>query len=241
MGGGFGSKFGADVWGIDRGRAVEEGGGRPVKMFLDRVQEHLAAGNRPSATGKVKLGATKDGKLVAMIAETHGTGGIGGGSNFPLPYVYDVPASSRSPHRRLRQLRRLPGDAAPGHPQGCAIMEAAMDDLADKLGIDPLEFRLKNLAAERLPDADLRGRGQDRGRADRLDGEPQAARPERQGPDQARARHGPAHLGRRRHAGQAGHLHDQPRRLGRAQERPRRTSAPAPGPSWRSSPPRSSG
>ena len=36
---------------------------------------------------------------------------------------------------------------APGHPQGCAVMEAAMDDLADKLGIDPLEFRLKNLAA----------------------------------------------------------------------------------------------
>ena len=34
---------------------------------------------------------------------------------------------------------------APGHPQGCALMEAAMDDLADKLGIDPLEFRLNNL------------------------------------------------------------------------------------------------
>ena len=57
---------------------------------------------------------------------------------------------------------------APGHPQGCAIMEAAMDDLADKLGIDPLEFRLKNLAPGDFQHADLRGRGQDRGRADRL-------------------------------------------------------------------------
>ena len=41
---------------------------------------------------------------------------------------------------------------APGHPQGCSIMEAAMDDLADKMGIDPLEFRLKNLPADQKPD-----------------------------------------------------------------------------------------
>ena len=67
-----------------------------MRLFLDRVQEHLAAGNRPSAAGKVKLGATKDGKLVAMIAATHGTGGTRGGSNFPLPYVYDIPASART-------------------------------------------------------------------------------------------------------------------------------------------------
>ena len=130
-----------------------------------------------------------------MIAETHGTGGSRGGSQFPLPYVYDVPASSRT----HTDVFVNGGDAramrAPGHPQGCAIMEAAMDDLADKLGIDPLEFRLKNLAAGRLQDPDLRGRGRDRGRADRLEAEPQAARPERQGADQARPRHGPAHRG----------------------------------------------
>ena len=71
--------------------------------------------------------------------------------------------------------------------------------------------------------------------------ESQAARPERQGADQARPGHGAAHLGRRRHAGQAGHLHHQPRRLGRAEDPRPRTSAPAPGPSWRSSPPRCSG
>ena len=73
MGGGFGSKFGADVWGDPRRKAGQEGG-PAAKLFLDRVQEHLAAGNRPSASGKIKLGASKDGKLVAMIAETHGTG-----------------------------------------------------------------------------------------------------------------------------------------------------------------------
>ncbi len=145
MGGGFGSKFGADIWGRTAAELSKKAGGRPVKMFLDRIQEHLGAGNRPSATAKVKLGATKDGKLVSMVADTHGTGGSRGGSAFPLPYVYDVPASSRSHSDVFVNGGGARAMRAPGHPQGCAVMEAAMDDLADKLKIDPLEFRLKNL------------------------------------------------------------------------------------------------
>ena len=47
----------------------KKAGGRPVKMFLDRVQEHLAAGNRPSGWAHIKLGANRDGKVVALIAE----------------------------------------------------------------------------------------------------------------------------------------------------------------------------
>jgi xanthine dehydrogenase YagR molybdenum-binding subunit len=150
MGGGFGSKFGADVWGRTAAELAKKSG-RPVKLFLDRVQEHLAAGNRPSASAKVKLGASKDGKIVAFMAETHGTGGGSGrGSNFPLPYVYidntpNTPPSSRTHSEVLVNCGGSRAMRAPGHPQGCAIMEAAMDDLADKMGIDPLEFRLKNL------------------------------------------------------------------------------------------------
>ena len=104
-----------------------------------------------------------------------------------------------------------------------------MDDLADKLGIDPLEMRLKN-----LPEDDFRTpvyQAEVKMGAELIGWQrPQAARPERQGADQARARHGPAPVGRRRRAGQAGHLHDQPRRLGRGEDAPPRTSAPAPGP-----------
>ena len=144
MGGGFGSKFGADLWGNTAAELARKSG-RPVRMFLDRAQEHLAAGNRPSAAGHVKLGATKDGRITAMIAETYGTGGRGG-SQFPLPYVYSVPASARSHTEVFVNGGAARAMRAPGHPQGCAIMEAAVDDLADKLGIDPLEFRLKNLA-----------------------------------------------------------------------------------------------
>lgn len=144
MGGGFGSKFNADVWGRAAGELSKKTG-RPVKMFLDRVQEHLAAGNRPSATGHVVLAASKDGKLAAMIAETHGTGGFQG-AGFPLPYVYYVPAYSRSHADVFVNGGGARAMRAPGHPQGCAIMEAAMDDLANKLGMDPLELRLKNLS-----------------------------------------------------------------------------------------------
>jgi xanthine dehydrogenase YagR molybdenum-binding subunit len=146
MGGGFGSKFSAEVWGVNAVKLSQKTG-RPVKVFLDRAQEHLAAGNRPSGYGHVKLGADSEGRLVAMIADTHATPGRGGGAFFPLPYVYDVPAYSRTHADVYTNGGGSRAMRAPGHPQGCAIMEAAMDDLADKLGIDPLEFRLKNLPA----------------------------------------------------------------------------------------------
>ena len=146
MGGGFGSKFGAEIWGLTAAELAKKAG-RPVRMFLDRIQEHLAAGNRPSVIAKVKLGASKDGMLTAAIAETAGTGGTRGGSNFPFPYVYNV----KQVHRVHSDVFVNGGSAramrAPGHPQACIVMESAMDDLAEKLGVDPLEMRLKNLAA----------------------------------------------------------------------------------------------
>lgn len=145
MGGGFGSKFGADVWGVTAAELSKKAGGRPVRLFLDRAQEHLAAGNRPSATGTVKLGANKDGMLTAMVAETWGTGGVSRGAQFPLPYVYAVPNVSRVHSDVFVNGGDARAMRAPGHPQGCLIMEAAMDDLAEKLGIEPLEFRIKNL------------------------------------------------------------------------------------------------
>lgn len=146
MGGGFGSKFNADVWGLTAAELSKKAGGKPVKLFLDRVQEHLAGGNRPSVTGKVKLGATKDGVLTVLIAESYGTGGNTGGANVNLPYVYSVPNINRSHTNVFVNGGNARAMRAPGHPQSCIVMESAMDDLADKLGIDPLEFRLRNLA-----------------------------------------------------------------------------------------------
>ncbi|MBI1322781.1 molybdopterin-dependent oxidoreductase [bacterium] len=152
MGGGFGSKFGADLWGTTAARISKKVGGRPVKIFLDRIQEHLAGGNRPSAMAKVKIGATKDGKITGMIAETFGTGGVARGSGFPLPYVYKFTNFSREHADVFVNGGNSRAMRAPGHPQGCLIMESALDDLAAKLGVDPLVVRKANLGKDLLGD-----------------------------------------------------------------------------------------
>jgi xanthine dehydrogenase YagR molybdenum-binding subunit len=148
MGGGFGSKLGADVQ-IAICARLAKAAGAPVKLMLNRKEEHLVTGNRPSAFAKVRAGVDANGKLTAMDAETWGTGGAGQGSFFPVPYqVYPVPARRQrhtdvyinaGPQRAFR---------APGHPQACFVHEVVMDELADRLRIDPLELRLRNLPPE---------------------------------------------------------------------------------------------
>ena len=117
MGGGFGSKFGADIWGQTAARLSKMAGGRPVKMFLDRVQEHLAAGNRPSASAHIKLGANRDGMIVAMIANAHGTGGVGGSGNVTLPYVYSIADTAVTQSAVRTNFGNQRAMRAPGHPQ----------------------------------------------------------------------------------------------------------------------------
>lgn len=147
MGGGFGSKFGPDVQGVICARLAKMAGA-PVKLMLDRKEEHLATGNRPSAYARIRAGVAADGTLTAFDAETWGTGGAGAGSGFPLPYIYVFP-NRRRVHKDVYinagQQRAM---RAPGHPQGCFITEVLMDELADKVRMDPVEFRLKNLPPE---------------------------------------------------------------------------------------------
>ncbi len=148
MGGGFGSKLGPD-YEVQVAAKLARQAGRPVKLMLDRSEEHLGTGNRPSAYAKVRAGASADGKLVAFEAESWGTGGAGQGAGFPLPYPVYVWPNRRRRHRDV-YINAGPQRAmrAPGHPQGSFITEGLMDELAEKVGIDPLEFRLKNLPPE---------------------------------------------------------------------------------------------
>ncbi len=145
MGGGFGSKFGADTWGLACARLAKKAG-RPVKMMLERDQELMAAGARPSMYAKVRVGAKNDGTLVGWASESWGTGGPdaqGGAPN--LPYVM------RIPDRRVRHTAVLtnigPARAwrAPNHPQMCLITMSALEDLAAKIGMDPVEMFIKNI------------------------------------------------------------------------------------------------
>ena len=56
IGGGFGSKFATDLWGVEAAQLSKASGGQPVKLFLDRATELIIAGNRPSAFAKIKVG-----------------------------------------------------------------------------------------------------------------------------------------------------------------------------------------
>jgi len=122
--------------------------GAAVKMMLDRKEEHLAVGNRPSSFSRIKAGVNADGIITAFDAESWGTGGAGVGAGFPLPYIYRV-ANRRRRHKDVYTNAGPAGAMrAPGHPQGCFHTEMLMDELADALKIDPLEFRMKNLPPE---------------------------------------------------------------------------------------------
>jgi xanthine dehydrogenase YagR molybdenum-binding subunit len=156
MGGGFGSKYGAGIEGRLAARLSKEAR-LPVRLMLTRFDEALAVGNRPSSNQKVRLGANKEGTLVAYELEAFGTAGYasggttaggGGGAGFPAPYIYRVP------NTRVRQTTVAinAGSAramrAPGHPQASFGMESIMDEMALALGMDPVELRIKNDPSE---------------------------------------------------------------------------------------------
>ncbi len=152
MGGGFGSKFGPDIQGIVAAELARKAKA-PVKLMLDRAEEVTAGGVRPSAYSKVKIAGTKDGKITAYHAESYGSSGIGSSPTVgPLPYVYPF-ANSQTQHTVVRlNTQRQRAMRAPGHPQSCVITDCPLDDLAAKLGLDPMQVRLANLPPK-LPQA----------------------------------------------------------------------------------------
>jgi len=152
MGGGFGAKFGPGVEGVLAAKLSKEAGA-PVRLMLTRFDQALAVGNRPSSFQKIKIGASADGMLQAFEAENYGTAGIGaggdsggggGGADIPMPYIYRVPNIRVKQSAVTLNTGSARAFRAPGHPPASYGMESAMDDLAAKLGMDPLELRLKN-------------------------------------------------------------------------------------------------
>ena len=143
MGGGFGSKFAPDAQGIICARLAKTAGA-PVKLMLDRKEEHLDTGNRPSAFAHIRAGITSDGVLTAFDGRSWGTGGAGAGSGFPLPYLYRFPNRRRTHTDVYINAGQQRAMRAPGHPQGCYLTEILMDELADRVRMDPVEFRIRN-------------------------------------------------------------------------------------------------
>lgn len=144
IGGGFGSKFAADEWGIACA-VLAKSAGRPVQLHLDRATELRVAGSRPSGFADVTIAAKKDGTIVAWDSHHWGTNGPQGGTISQVPYVV------QPEHRRVRTTGIVthtgPARAwrAPNHPQACALTCTAIDDLAAELKMDPLDLFLKNV------------------------------------------------------------------------------------------------
>ena len=152
MGGGFGAKFGSGVEGMLAAQLSRQAKA-PVRLMLTRFDQGLAVGNRPSSFQKIKMGAKADGTLHAFEAENYGTAGIGaggdaggggGGADIPMPYLYPIPNVRVQQTHVAVNAGSSRAFRAPSNPPASFGMEAAMDDLAVKLGMDPLEFRLKN-------------------------------------------------------------------------------------------------
>jgi xanthine dehydrogenase YagR molybdenum-binding subunit len=145
VGGGFGSKFAADRWHIAAARLSSKAGGQPVRIMLERDAELEVAGARPSAYARVKVAAKNDGTITAWQSQSWGTGGPGGGSMPPIPYIFNIP-NQRKEHTAIRNhIGPARAWRAPNHPQAAAIGMCALDDLAARLTMDPLDFFLKNL------------------------------------------------------------------------------------------------
>lgn len=150
LGGGFGAKFGANAPGSAIGKIAGELArktGAPVKLMLTRAEEQVCTGNRPSSLQEVKIGAREDGELTAIHVKAHGTAGIGTGAGVGRNAfaIY-----SRCPNILVESADVFthagPGAAfrAPGHPQGAFAIESAIDELARKAELDPLELRRRH-------------------------------------------------------------------------------------------------
>jgi xanthine dehydrogenase YagR molybdenum-binding subunit len=153
VGGGFGSKFAADEWGVVCARMAKEAG-KPVRLMLDRPTELKIAGVRPSAYANVTVGCDAEGKITVWDSTFWGTnGGMKGGAinQAVMPYVFNPPNRKREGIGLLCHTGPDRAWRAPNHPQGCALTDTALTDLAAKAGIDVLTFFKKNLGITNLP------------------------------------------------------------------------------------------
>ena len=136
---------------------------RPVKIVWSRQESILGHGKRHAVTLRAKWGATKDGKVIAVENEIIGDGGaymytsnkVLGNSAITSTGSYNIPNVKTDVYGVY--TNNVPGGAFRGFgaPQALFMAESQMNKLAEKLGMDPVEFRLKNA----LKDGDLMGVG----------------------------------------------------------------------------------
>jgi xanthine dehydrogenase YagR molybdenum-binding subunit len=146
MGGGFGSKLHCGKYTV-MAALLAKNIGRPVKIAMDRKEMNLAVGNRPDSFQRLKVGAKSDGTLVAMDHYAYGTVGAypyGAGCSWPFRTLYKCENINVEEYSVVTNAGRACAMRAPGHVKGIFGFEQIIDEAAEKIGMDPLEFRIKN-------------------------------------------------------------------------------------------------
>src|SRR2546426_5253182 len=151
IGGGFGGKTLVYVEPV--AAALARKAGRPVKVTMSRTEVFEATGPTSGTHNRVKLGATKAGKLVAAEAHLIYEAGAFPGSPVSaacncIMGAYDIPNAWIEGYDVVVNRPKSAAYRAPGTPAAAFVMETAIDQLCEKLGMDPLEFRLLNSAKE---------------------------------------------------------------------------------------------
>jgi len=146
----IGGGFGAKLW--VRADAVmaalgARAAGRPVKVALSRPQAYNMTTHRPATIQRIRLGASRDGKITAIAHESLSGDLEGGDVEIAAKQTRQLYAgAARITAHRLATLDLPEGNAmrAPGEAVGMLAIEIAMDELAERLGMDPVQLRILN-------------------------------------------------------------------------------------------------
>jgi xanthine dehydrogenase YagR molybdenum-binding subunit len=149
LGGGFGCKGATwphTILTVQAAKAV----GRPVKLMLTREQMFTSMGHREDQEQIMRLGATADGKLTSLMHTKKST--TSPWDNYAEPnskivdLLYASPAFESSYELARANVMTSTFMRAPGEAPGSFAIECSMDDLAYRVGVDPIEIRLRNYA-----------------------------------------------------------------------------------------------
>ena len=153
IGGGFGGKGQGGCYIEPVVAALAHKTGRPVKLAMSRIEVFMGTGPTSGIHARVKLGATSDGKLTAADCTLIYEAGAFPGSPVPsgcrtMLAPYEIPNSFIEGYDVVTNVQKSAAYRAPGSPAAAFASEQAIDELCDKLGMNPVEFRLLNAAKE---------------------------------------------------------------------------------------------
>ena len=156
IGGGFGAKITTYLEPV--AAVLSKKSGRPVQVVMSRKDVFEGTGPTSASLMRTKIGATKDGKITAaqlwMAFEAGAYPGspVGGGT-LCATGPYNIANLLVDGYDVVCNKQKVQAYRAPGQPQGAFAVEPVIDELAEKLGIDPIEFRLMNVSKEgdRMP------------------------------------------------------------------------------------------